>query len=247
MKRNPMRILLAMLLCWVSLCGLAQEVTYIHERDIMNQFTTMETGAGILSPAWYYNSLHKKYQRDANIRNKLAYRTDVMARTSKEVNVAAKVDSDYVERGKVEAMNITSRSSASDLSWVLVKKKLDSKMQLFNKNINHIVSCGGSSSDYRNWRNIYNCFNTAIKITHESYQDLGLRKREYLAIYQDIVKRNVTLVKQLLYWNSMKKGKRFSENNTRVERNTSNTVIASDAYRRWQAAMAVDGFSGAKP
>lgn len=122
MKRNPMRILLAMLLCWVSLCGLAQEVTYIHERDIMNQFTTMETGAGVLSPAWYYNSLHKKYQRDANIRNKLAYRTDVMARTSKEVNVAAKVDSDYVERGKVEALNIASRSSASDLSWVLEKK-----------------------------------------------------------------------------------------------------------------------------
>ena len=53
MKRNPMRILLAMLLCWVSLCGLAQEVTYIHERDIMNQFTTMETGAGVLSPALY--------------------------------------------------------------------------------------------------------------------------------------------------------------------------------------------------
>ena len=215
--------------------------------DIMNQFTTMETGAGVLSPAWYYNSLHKNYQRDANLRNKLAYRTDVMANTSKEVNEAEKVDSDYVERAKVEALNIVSRSSASDLSWVLEKKKLDSKMLLFDKNINHIVSCGGSSSDYRNWRNIYNCFETAIKITHESYQDLGMRKREYLAIYQDIVKRNVTLVKQLLYWNSMKKGKRFSENNTRVERNTSNTVIASDAYRRWQAAMAVDGFSGSKP
>lgn len=150
-----------------------------------------------------------------------------MANTSKEVNEAEKVDSDYVERAKVEALNIVSRSSASDLSWVLEKKKLDSKMLLFDKNINHIVSCGGSSSDYRNWRNIYNCFETAIKITHESYQDLGMRKREYLAIYQDIVKRNVTLVKQLLYWNSMKKGKRFSENNTRVERNTSNTVIAS--------------------
>ena len=247
MKRNHLKGLLLMLLSLVSLYGQAQEVTYIHERDIMNQFTTMETGAGVLSPAWYYNSLHKNYQRDANLRNKLAYRTDVMANTSKEVNEAEKVDSDYVERAKVEALNIVSRSSSSDLSWVLEKKKLESKMLLFDKNINHIVSCGGSSSDYRNWRNIYNCFETAIKITHESYQDLGMRKREYLAIYQDIVKRNVTLVKQLLYWNSMKKGKRFSENNTRVERNTSNTVIASDAYRRWQAAMAVDGFSGAKP
>lgn len=145
MKRNHLKGLLSMLLSLVSLHGQAQEVTYIHERDIMNQFTTMETGAGVLSPAWYYNSLHKNYQRDANLRNKLAYRTDVMANTSKEVNEAEKVDSDYVERAKVEALNIVSRSSASDLSWVLEKKKLDSKMLLFDKNINHIVSCGEST------------------------------------------------------------------------------------------------------
>lgn len=108
MKRNHLKGLLSMLLSLVSLYGQAQEVTYIHERDIMNQFTTMETGAGVLSPAWYYNSLHKNYQRDANLRNKLAYRTDVMANTSKEVNEAEKVDSDYVERAKVEALNIVS-------------------------------------------------------------------------------------------------------------------------------------------
>ena len=58
MKRNHLKGLLLMLLSLVSLYGQAQEVTYIHERDIMNQFTTMETGAGVLSPAWYYNSLH---------------------------------------------------------------------------------------------------------------------------------------------------------------------------------------------
>ena len=28
----------------------AQSVTYIHENDIMNQFLTMETGAGALTP-----------------------------------------------------------------------------------------------------------------------------------------------------------------------------------------------------
>lgn len=124
MKRNHLKGLLSMLLSLVSLYVQAQEVTYIHERDIMNQFTTMETGAGVLSPAWYYNSLHKNYQRDANLRNKLAYRTDVMANTSKEVNEAEKVDSDYVERAKVEALNIVSRSSASDLSWVWRRRNL---------------------------------------------------------------------------------------------------------------------------
>ena len=62
MKRNHLKGLLSMLLSLVSLYAQAQEVTYIHERDIMNQFTTMETGAGVLSPAWYYNSLHKFQQ-----------------------------------------------------------------------------------------------------------------------------------------------------------------------------------------
>ena len=41
----------------------AQSVTYIHENDIMNQFLTMETGAGALTPAAYYNAFHKSYQR----------------------------------------------------------------------------------------------------------------------------------------------------------------------------------------
>lgn len=42
MKRNHLKGLLSMLLSLVSLYGQAQEVTYIHERDIMNQFTTMK-------------------------------------------------------------------------------------------------------------------------------------------------------------------------------------------------------------
>ena len=170
-----------------------------------------------------------------------------MGYTTLEQDLAEKVDSDYTKRAKVEAINIVSRSSASDLSWVLEKSKLDGKMEIFNKNINNIVSYGGSPNDYQSWRNLYNCFETAIKITHESYQDLGKRKKEYLAIYQDLVKRNLTLVKQLLYWNSLKKSKKISEQAVTPERLSSNVVIAKDAYKRWQAAMAVDGFAKEKP
>ena len=246
MKRKFRQLILT-LLCAISLHAGAQEVTYIHEHDIMSQFTTMETGAGSLSPAWYYNTFHKSYQSDANARNKLAYRTEVMGYTTLEQDLAEKVDSDYTKRAEVEAANIVSRSSASDLSWVLEKSKLDGKMDVFNKNINNIVSYGGSPNDYQSWRNLYNCFESAIKITHESYQDLGKRKKEYLAIYQDVVKRNLTLVKQLLYWNSLKKSKKLSEQAVTPERITSNVVIAKDAYKRWQAVMAVDGFSKGKP
>ena len=76
---------------------------------------------------------------------------------------------------------------------------------------------------------------------------MGKRKKEYLAIYQDVVKRNLTLVKQLLYWNSMKKSKKISEQAVTPERLSSNVVVAKDAYKRWQVAMAVDGFAKDKP
>lgn len=151
MKRKFRQLFLT-LLCAISLHAGAQEVTYIHEHDIMSQFTTMETGAGSLSPAWYYNTFHKSYQSDANARNKLAYRTEVMGYTTLEQDLAEKVDSDYTKRAEVEAINIVSRSSASDLSWVLEKSKLDGKMDVFNKNINNIVSYGGSPNDYQSWR-----------------------------------------------------------------------------------------------
>ena len=114
MKRKFKQLILG-LLCAMSLHAGAQEVTYVHERDIMNQFTTMETGAGSLSPAWYYNTFHKNYQKNANARNKLLYRTEVMGYTTLEQDLAEKVDSDYTKRAKVEAINIVSRSSASDL------------------------------------------------------------------------------------------------------------------------------------
>lgn len=47
------------------------QVTRNHENYIMQQFTTMETGAGALTPRYYYNMFHKNYQRTANIENKL--------------------------------------------------------------------------------------------------------------------------------------------------------------------------------
>ena len=67
--------------------------------------------------------------------------------------------------------------------------------------------------------------------------------KEYLAIYQDIVKRNLSLTGQLRYWKSLKTVKQAQQKATKIDRQSSNTVIANNAMRRWQNAMAVDGFS----
>lgn len=126
---------------------------------------------------------------------------------------------------------------------MMEKGKIESKMNTFESNINKIVSYGGSSDDFKNWKDIYNSLDCAIKLIRKSYLDLGSRKKEYLAIYQDIVKRNLTLTGQLRYWKSLKTVKQAQQKATKIDRQSSNTVIANNAMRRWQNAMAVDGFS----
>lgn len=220
------------------------ECTYVHEEDIMNQFTVMEIGAGSLKPRAYYQVMHNSYQNDAAPTNKLAKRLANQALTNKEIPLAEKVDSDLVKREKVEAMNIAVRTpGVADVAWTMEKGKIQGKMSLFQSNINKIESYGGTSDDYKNWQNIYSCFETAIKLIRESYLDLGSRKKEYLAIYRDIVKRNLALVEELRYWQCLKMVKENEQKATKVERLSSNTVLATNAMRRWQNAMAVDGFS----
>ena len=218
--------------------------TYIHEDDIMNQFTVMETGAGSLKPREYYQLTHKSYQKTAAATNKLSFRLENQVLTNKEVPLAEKVDSDLVKREKVEATNIATRTpGAGDVAWMMEKGKIESKMNTFESNINKIVSYGGSSDDFKNWKDIYNSLDCAIKLIRKSYLDLGSRKKEYLAIYQDIVKRNLSLTGQLRYWKSLKTVKQAQQKATKIDRQSSNTVIANNAMRRWQNAMAVDGFS----
>ena len=102
---------------------------------------------------------------------------------------------------------------------------------------------GGTAEDYRQWKNIYICLKTAIKITRESYQDLGRRKKEYMAIYRDVVRRNYQLTKQLLAWNSVKSAKEMQKNSKSPQRLSSINTVAFNALNRWKVAMAVDGFS----
>ena len=68
------------------------QVTKNHEEYIMQQFTTMETGAGALTPRFYYNALHKQYQRTANVENKQLFRIHMKARVADEKVYADSID-----------------------------------------------------------------------------------------------------------------------------------------------------------
>lgn len=241
---NTFRIIMLAILAALYSQLSAQNVTYYHEPDIMNQFTVMEIGAGALQPDLYYKTFHKNYKNTAHATNKIAYRVENQVYTGKEVLQADSIDSCLVKRARVEALNIASRTaSVSDLAWLAEKSKIENKFKIFDDNINNIVSYGGTSEDYKNWREIYDCLQCAVKLIRNSYLDVGSRKKEYLAIYQDIVRRNLSLIKQLLYWNSLKKAKEVRDSAVKPRPLSSKEVLANDARRRWHSAMAVDGFS----
>jgi len=220
------------------------QVTRNHENYIMQQFTTMETGAGALTPRYYYNTFHKNYQRTANIENKQIFRLHMKARVADEVEYADSMKSLTARRAKVEALNIVDRSPMTDMAWAVEKGKIEAKLDMFQRNINKIMPYGGTAEDYRQWKNIYNCIQTAIKVTRESYQDLGRRKKEYMAIYKDVVRRNYQLTKLLLAWNSVKTAREMQKDSKSPQRLSSTSTVAFDALNRWRVAMAVDGFSG---
>ena len=241
---NQRNIVASLLLCFTSYIAKAQyvEVTYEHEEDIMHQFTVMEDGANSLSPAWYYNLFHKSYQKDAANRNKLLYRTEMNVMAMQEKKPAAEIDSDYVARAKIEALNIESRSRAMDVTYAVEKSKINGKMELFQRNVNKILSSGGTSNDYRYWKYLYSCFENAILYIKESYLVLGQRKKEFMAIYNDITRRNAILVQQIYLWRNGDRAKEFLESGTAsIRPNRKN--IAYSAKTRWEAVWCVSGFS----
>lgn len=222
-------------------------VTYNHEPDIMNQFTVMETGAGSLQPRDYYQLRQKSYQYTAAETNKIFMRLENQGIVMKEVPLSEKVDSDLVKRAKVEAENIAMRTpGAADVAWTMEKGKIEGKMSLFQTNISKIISSGGTRDDYEDWKGVYDCLNCAIKLIRNSYLDLGSRKKEYLAIYKDIVRKNYDLTKQLMYWKGIKDINDLTSKATKINRLSSITTISQDAFNRWHTAMAVDGISSAK-
>ena len=115
------------------------QVTKNHEEYIMQQFTTMETGAGALTPRFYYNALHKQYQRTANVENKQLFRLHMKARVADEKVYADSIDSVTMRRAKVEALNVLDRQPLTDTAWPVEKSKIEGKLSI--SKVTSTISC----------------------------------------------------------------------------------------------------------
>lgn len=216
-------------------------VTYNHDDAKMNQITVQETGAGGLTPAFYYDVFHNSYQKSAATKNKLSFRSLAGVSAWQQIEDADSIEASLRKRAEIEALNVADRQI--DIAWLAEGTKLTNKLDDFQSNINRIIGAGGTFNDKERWNNYYNIFQCAIKATQDAYMPNAQRKKEYLAIYADICKENETLIKYLVQLNSKAKtAELLSASSTRQNHNG---AIATAAHNRWRdASWRVSGGNG---
>ncbi len=235
-KMTISKMMAALLLMAVTVPVTAQ--TYNHDASVYNQFLVGETGGGSLTPQLYYDATHNSYQKWAYMENKNLFRGQLTLVLEREKPMAEQIDSALTYRAKIEAMNVADRTpKALDLAWQAEKGKIEKKFQLFRENINKITMKGGTSQDYRDWLEIYNCLQTALQAVRDAYMPLNERKKQYLEIYHDIVLRNNQLVQ---FITSRSCGKEADEllRSKVSPRYVRLSGYTSDAMGRWKVAMA---------
>lgn len=151
--------LCAMLLCFKAVAQ--SYVTYNHDATKMNQITVQEIGVGGLTPAFYYTLFHNSYQKSAASKNKLSFRTLAGVESYQQVDLADSIQASLTQRAEIEALNIADRQI--DIAWLAEGSKVNKKLSDFEKNINRIISTGGTANDKTRWNEYYKIFRQPLK------------------------------------------------------------------------------------
>ena len=214
---------------------LAQSVTYSHDDAKMNQITVAEIGSGSLTPEFYYWLLHNSYRKSAAAKNKMTFRTTAGINLYNQVDDAEALDSAMTQRARVEALNVADRSGgALDVAWLAECDKINSALENFEKNIRRIIEAGGGNYEQEHWREQYNVFLCAVKSVQEAYMPNAERKKQYLRIHADIIRKNEILVRYIMRLANSTKVAELLEATATIE--DRRAQIAMTAMNRWREA-----------
>ncbi len=232
-RKDMKKIMILSMAAMSTATAFAQSVTYNHDSSKQNQITVMETGAGSLTPEFYYWMLHNSYKKSAAEKNKLGFRTLAGINLYNQVDDAEKIDSALTKRAEIEAMNVADRQI--DLAWLAESGKINGQLERMKASINHIIPTGGTVNDKRRWEELYNMYRCAVKATKDAYMPNAQRKKEYLRIYADLMAQNETLLKYLVQLNTKSQtANLLAATNDRVVHKGN---IIGDAKSRWQENM----------
>ena len=225
------RTLLLMAVAAVATSGVkAQSVTYNHDSPKQNQITVMETGTGALSPELYYTLLHNKYKKSAASKNKLSFRTLAGVNLYNQTDEAEAIDSALVKRADRQI----------DLAWLAEGDKINAQMERFQRNIDRILLAGGTTDDKERWTEYYHVYQCAIDATKDAYMPNAQRKKEYLRIYEDVVRQNEILVGYL----ARRQNATATDGllNVTADRTLDKSSVVRNAMSRWnESRLAVRG------
>lgn len=229
------RIYLPLLCSILAVNANAQSVTYAHDDPKMKQITIQEIGSGALTPEYYYIVFHNSYKKTAAQKNKLSYRTLAGMSAYQQIEDADKIDSAMIKRATIEALNVADRTGgALDLAWGVEGSKVTGKLETFGNNIRRILQAGGTAIEQRYWQEQMAVFKTAIKATQDAYMPNAQRKKQYLAIYRDLAKKNESLV---MYISKLSASMKTSELlRASYQKPDSKAHIVAAAMGRWRSA-----------
>ena len=236
MKRK-LYIIIGIVAVMLSLApkALAQSVTYSHDAAKMNQITVAEIGSGSLTPGLYYQLLHNSYQKSAAAKNKLGFRTAVGINLYNQVDDAEALDSALTQRARIEALNVADRSGGvADMAWLAEGNKVSSALENFECNIRRITEAGGSAGEQEYWKEYYNMYLCAVKAVQDAYMPNAQRKKQYLRIHADILRKNEALVLYLVRLANSTKIEELLEASATIE--DRRAQIAMAAMNRWREA-----------
>lgn len=228
-----MKRLLIIMAIVVGISNVSMAQSTAHDASKMNQITVQEIGSGSLTPSIYYTLLHNKYRKDASARNKLGYRTTASIAGYWQVDDAEKLDSAMIKRAEIEALNVADRTGgAADIAWMAEGDKITGKLNTFRNNIERIVPAGGTASARKQWLEYYDVIVTGLKSTQQAYMPNSQRKKEYLRIYADILRKNELLLNYLVMLSKSKSTANllvasYNKSDTRPQR-------VAEAMGRWR-------------
>jgi len=208
-------------------------MTYNHDASKQGQIQVMELGSGSLTPELYYTLTHNSYKNGAkaatSVKNTLRIATNTASLP--QVEYADSIQADLEGRAKVEAANIADREI--DLAWVAEGSKIESKLLNFKNNIN-ALNGKAQSEEIINWTELGQMYDFAVKTIRKAYMPNSERQKQYIAIYDEIVKSNDNLLLRVRYLTTKNQADHLLQAMSRFQHRVGENATAG--YNRWRDA-----------
>lgn len=195
-----------------------------------NRWTKAHDGSGDVDKA-AYGIGQNSYAGEVSSTNLMNYRSSFKLFLKLEEPKVEQIDSALCKRAVEEAINIAEHKL--DVAWMAEKDRITQRLNAFHDRVQRIDDYNGTMEAYTYYDLCEKRFLCAVKALQDSYQANSLKKREYTALYEEILNANASLVRYLDYCRA--KDRIVIPDTVSVRRPTVRQ-LASNARTRWLTA-----------